>query len=72
MNTQVFQEIKSQINKKASRRQEEMIACSYQDLFPYINDALHGKWNSEWNEKDDKLKQIKLDTRSWKENKIFK
>ena len=45
-----------------------MIAYPYQDLFPYTNDALHEKWNTEWNEKNDKLKEIKQDTRPWKEN----
>ena len=45
-----------------------MIACPYQDLFPYINDAIHQKWNTEWNQKNDKLKEIKPNTRPWKEN----
>ena len=45
-----------------------MIACPYQDLFQYINDVIHQKSNAEWNEKNDKLKEIKLDTRPWKEN----
>ena len=45
-----------------------MIACPYQDLFPYINDAIHQKWNTELNEKNDKLKENKPDTRPWKEN----
>ena len=45
-----------------------MIAWSYKDLFPYINDVIHQKWNIEWNEKKYKLKEIKPDTRSWKEN----
>ena len=44
-----------------------MIVCSYQYLFPYINDVIHQKWNTKWNEKNDKLKQIKPDTRPWKE-----
>ena len=45
-----------------------MITCPYLDIFPYINDAIHEKWNIECNEKDDKLKQISSDTRSWKKN----
>ena len=45
-----------------------MIACRYQDLFPYIDDVIHQKWNTEWIEKNDKLKEIKPDTRPWKEN----
>ena len=45
-----------------------MIACPYQDLFPYVNDAILETWNTEWKEKDDNLKEIKSDTRSWKEN----
>ena len=61
-------EIADKKAKEASRRQEEMIACPYQDLFPYINDVIHQKWNAEWNEKNDKLKEIKLDTGPWKEN----
>ena len=35
--------------KEASRRQEELIPLPYQDLFPYINDAIHQKGNTEWN-----------------------
>ena len=54
--------------KEASRRREEVIACPYQDLFPYINDVIHEKWNVEWNKKNDKLKAIIPDTRPWKEN----
>ena len=46
-----------------------MTACPNQDLFPYINDAIHDKWNTEWNENNDKLKEINPDTRSWKYNK---
>ena len=45
-----------------------MTACPYHDLFPYINDAIHQKWNTEWNEKNDKLKEIKSNTRPWKGN----
>jgi len=45
-----------------------MIACPYQDLFLYINDAIHQKCNAEWNEKNDKLKEVKPDTQPWKEN----
>ena len=45
-----------------------MIACPYQDLFLYIIDIIHQKWNAEWNEKNDKLKEIKLDNQPWKEN----
>ena len=45
-----------------------MIACSSQDLFPYIDDAIHEKWNTELTEKDDKLKEVKQDNRPWKEN----
>ena len=46
LDTHVFQETKSQIkkNREASRRQDEMIACHYQNLFPYINDAIYEKW----------------------------
>ena len=46
-----------------------MIASPYQDLFPYINDAVFENWIAEWTEKDDKLKEILSDTQSWKENK---
>ena len=42
--------------REASRWQEEMIACPCQDLFPYINDAIHEKLNTEWNEINDELK----------------
>ena len=56
--------------KASSRRQEEIIACPYQDLFPYDNDAIHQKWNAEWNEKNEKLREIKPDNRPWKENDI--
>ena len=28
---------------------------------------MHEKWNTEWNEKDDKFKEIKSNTRAWKE-----
>ena len=45
-----------------------MIACPYQDLFPYIKDNIHEKWNTEWDEKHEKLKEIKTYTRPWKEN----
>ena len=45
-----------------------MIACPYQDLFLYINEDIHQKWNTELKEKNDKLKEIKPDTRPWKEN----
>ena len=45
-----------------------MIACPYQNIFPYINDSIHQKWNTEWNEKKDKLKGIKPDTRPWIEH----
>ena len=45
-----------------------MIACPYQDLFPYINDAILEKLNSERNEKDDILKEFKSDTRPSNEN----
>ena len=45
-----------------------MIAWLYQDLFPCIIDAIHQKWNTEWNEKNNKLKEIKPDTRPRKEN----
>ena len=38
--------------KEVSRRQEKITACPYRDLFPYINDAIHEKWNKAWNEKD--------------------
>ena len=44
-----------------------MTACPYQDLFPYIDDTVHVKWNTECNEKNDKLKEIKPDTQTWKE-----
>ena len=43
-----------------------MIAYTYQDLFPLINEVIHHKWNAGWNEKNDKLKEIKLDIRPWK------
>ena len=54
--------------KEASIRQEEMIACPNQDIFPNIIDVIHQKWNTEWNEKNDNLKEIKPDTRPWTEN----
>ena len=31
-----------------------MIACPYQDLFPFINNAIQQKLNTEWNEKYEK------------------
>ena len=49
-----------------------MIACLYQDLFPYIIVARYGKWNAEWSEKSGKLKEIKQDTRPLKENNRFR
>ena len=54
--------------KEASRRQEEILACLYQDLFPYINGVIYQKRNTEWNEKNEELKEIEPDTRPWKEN----
>ena len=45
-----------------------MIACPYQDLFPFISDAIQEKWNTEWNVKDDKLKENKPDTQLGKES----
>ena len=60
--TQVFQEIKSQIRKPKKHD------STYQDPFPYFNDALHENSNAKWNEKDDKLKEIKPETRLRKEN----
>ena len=48
--------------KDSSRRQEEMKARSYQDLFPYINDAIQDILNTEWNEKVHKFKENKADT----------
>ena len=53
---------------KASRRQEKLIPFPYQNLFSYINDAIHQKLNTEWNQRNDKLKEIKPNTRPWKEN----
>ena len=47
--------------------QEEIIACPYRDVFPYINETIHQKWNTEWNETNDKLKVNKPVTWSWKE-----
>ena len=47
-----------------------MMAFPYQDLFPYIFDVLHEKYNTEWNEKDEKPKEIKSDAQPWKENNI--
>ena len=44
-----------------------MIACPYQDLFPYINDFIHEKGNTEMSEKNDRLKEIKPDTQLLKE-----
>ena len=40
-------EIADKKAKEASRRQEEIIACPYQDFFLYNNDAIHQKWNNE-------------------------
>ena len=37
-------------------------------MFPYINDTIHEIWNTEWIEKNDKLKEIESYTRPWKEN----
>ena len=45
--------------KETSRRQ---------DLFPYNNYAIHVKWSTEWNDKDDKLKDIEPHTRLLKEH----
>ena len=45
-----------------------MIVCPYEDLFPCNNDAVHEKWNTEWNEKNCKLKENKPDAQPWKEN----
>ena len=45
-----------------------MIACPHQDQFPYIKGVTHEKWNTECNENNDKLKEIKPDTWPWKEN----
>ena len=53
---------------EASRRQEEMIASPYQNLFPYNNDSIYEKLNTAGNDNDDKLKEIKSDTRPRKEN----
>ena len=50
------------------KTQGEMIECPCQDLFPYINDAMHEKLNTEWNNNEDKLAEIKSDTWSWNEN----
>ena len=61
-------EIAEKTAKEVSRRQEAKIPCSYQDMFPFINDAIQGKWNTKWNEKYDKLKEIKPNTQPWKEN----
>ena len=33
----------------------------------WVNNAKHEKWNTEWNEINGKLKEIKRDYRSWKE-----
>ena len=52
--------------KEASGRQEELIPFPYQDLFAYINDAIHQKGNTECNQKNDKVKEIKPNTRPWK------
>ena len=66
---QVFEETKSQIKiQKSIKLQEEMTGCPYQELFPYINDAAHGKGNTKWNEKDDVVKEIISDIHPWKEN----
>ena len=45
-----------------------MKSCPYEDMFPNNNNVIHEKCNTEWNEKDDELKGIKSDTRSWKGN----
>ena len=59
--TQEFQETKSQVKRPKKHRdsKKKMIVCPYQDLFPYINDVIHQKWNNEWDKKKDKLKEIK-------------
>ena len=69
LDTQVFQRTKSQI-KKPKKHQAARINDSmpFQDLFPYINDVIHERWNKESNEKNDKLKEIKPDTRPRREN----
>ena len=45
-----------------------MLACPYQDFFPYNNEVIYEKWKTEWNEKNENLKEIKADIRPWKEN----
>ena len=59
-------EIADKKAKESSRRQEEMMTCSY--LFSYFTEAIHGKWNAEWNEKKNWLKDTKPETRPLKEN----
>ena len=54
--------------KKHLIRQEEIIAYPNQYLFPYVNNDIHEKWNTKWNEKNDKHKEIKTDIRPRKEN----
>ena len=49
-----------------------MVECPYHDLFPYSNDAIHEKWITEWNEKNEKLKEIIPDTRPGKENNRYR
>ena len=61
-------EIADKKAKEASRQQEELIPFPYQVLFPHIIDAIHQKWNTDWNQKNDKPKEIKPNTRPWKEN----
>ena len=34
-----------------------MKACSYQDVFQLVDDAINEKWNTEWNEKMTSLKK---------------
>ena len=59
-------EITDKEAKSATQRQEDLIPFPYQDLFPYIYDAILQKWNTEWNQKNDNLKENKPNTRPCK------
>ena len=53
--------------KEASREQEEMILCSYQDVVPSINQAINKKWKKESTRENNKRREIKPDPKIWKE-----
>ena len=46
--------------KVATKQQEEFILIAWTDWTSIINDAIYGKWNSRWQQRRDKLREIKL------------